>query len=226
MTSLVALLPMKAHSERVPGKNFRLFNGKPLFRWMLDTLTGLEEVERIVINTDARAMLAEHGVTESPRVTIRDRREELCGDFVSMNRILEDDLAAFPADGYLMTHATNPLLKAATLRAAIDRYRELRASDESDSLFAVTAHQSRFYRRDGTPVNHDPANLARTQDLEPLLEENSCVYLFSRQSFAATGARIGARPAMFATPLLESIDIDDADGFRLAELIVAATAER
>ena len=35
---IVALLPMKANSERVVGKNFRDFNGKPLFRWILDTL--------------------------------------------------------------------------------------------------------------------------------------------------------------------------------------------
>src|SRR5262249_9017177 len=51
---VVALLPMKGHSERVPGKNFRDFCGKPLFRWILDSLLSLPEIGLVVINTDAR----------------------------------------------------------------------------------------------------------------------------------------------------------------------------
>jgi CMP-N-acetylneuraminic acid synthetase len=210
---------MKAHSERVPGKNFRTFCGKPLFRWMLDTLLALDEVERVVINTDARATLERHGLTESPRVTIRDRRLDLRGEFVSMNRIIEDDLRAVPSDDYLMTHVTNPLLSPGTVRAAMLRYRELQRSGAADSLFTVNLCRSRFYRKDGKPVNHDPSSLVRTQDLEPLYEENSNLYLFSTSSFAATHARIGVNPAVFVTPRLESFDIDDEDGWSLAELV-------
>ena len=118
-TRLAALLPMKAHSERVPAKNFRHLAGKPLFRWMLDTLLSLEEVDRIIINTDARSQLEADGLTNEPRIVIRDRSPELCGDSVSMNLILADDIAATPADLYLMTHATNPLLSAETIRRAL-----------------------------------------------------------------------------------------------------------
>ena len=89
---VVALLPMKAHSERVKGKNFRDFCGKPLYAWVLDQLLSVAEIDQVVINTDAREILAQHGLRESERVVIRDRRPELCGDFVSMNRILEDSV--------------------------------------------------------------------------------------------------------------------------------------
>ena len=75
----VALLPMKAHSGRVPQKNFRLFAGKPLFRWILDTLLSLEEIECVIINTDAREILAGHGLLESKRIQIRDRKFHLRG---------------------------------------------------------------------------------------------------------------------------------------------------
>ena len=105
---VVALLPMKAHSERVKGKNFKPLAGKPLFKWILDSLLAVEDVDLVVINTDAREILLENGLQESDRVKIRDRKEELQGDFVSMNLILEDDIAAVPADTYLMTHTTNP----------------------------------------------------------------------------------------------------------------------
>jgi CMP-N-acetylneuraminic acid synthetase len=217
--SVVALLPLKAHSERVKGKNFRLFNGKPLFRWMLDTLLALEEIDLVVINTDARALLAENGLKDSPRVLIRDRKPEICGDFVSMNLIIADDLEAVPADCYLMTHVTNPLLGPATVRAALERFRASAKAGEADSLFTVNHFQTRFYRADGSPVNHDPDNLVRTQDLEPWFEENSNLYIFTRESFAQTRARIGRKPAMFATPKLESLDIDTQQDWDLAETV-------
>lgn len=215
--SLVALLPMKAHSSRVPKKNFRPLAGKPMARWMLDVLLAMEEVDQVVINTDARHILAEVGITNTDRVLIRDRREELCGDLVSMNLILEDDVAAAPAKQYLMTHTTNPLLTGATMSKAIAAYRQ---NPDCDSLFTVNRIQTRFYRADGSPVNHDPDNLMRTQDLEPWFEENSCLYLFTAESFAATGARIGRKPMMFETPPLESIDIDEQHQWDMAEALL------
>jgi CMP-N-acetylneuraminic acid synthetase len=220
---VVALLPMKAHSERVSGKNFREFCGKPLYRWILDTLLEVEAISRVVINTDAREILLENGLGEimqrDSRVVIRDRREDLCGDFVSMNLILEDDIEAVPGDLYLMTHTTNPLLGSQTIQAALAAFDAGRKDGSADSLFAVNRHQTRFYREDASPVNHDPANLIRTQDLECWYEENSNLYLFTGESFAATRARIGAAPLLFETPIEESVDIDDARTWRLAELI-------
>lgn len=215
-TKIVALLPMKANSERVRGKNFRDFCGKPLFRWILDALLAVPEISLVVINTDARAILAENGLTDGPRVRIRDRKPEICGDLVSMNKVLADDVANVPADLYLMTHTTNPLLSPATIRAALAAYAEAAASGKADSLFSVNRIQTRFYRADASAVNHDPDNLVRTQDLEPWFEENSNLYLFTRDSFAATGARIGKTPMMFATPRFESIDIDDQDDWDFA----------
>lgn len=215
---LVALLPMKAHSARVKGKNFRPFAGRPLFRWILDTLLEVPEIEQVIINTDAREILAENGLVETDRLLIRDRKPELCGDFVSMNKILADDIAAVPSEAYLMTHTTNPLLSADTINRALAAYKQ-GCLNGKDSLFTVNRFQTRFYREDGSPVNHDPNNLIRTQDLEPWYEENSNLYLFSANSFTATNARIGAQPVMFTTPTLESADIDDATGWHLAEII-------
>ena len=218
----VALLPMKAHSARVSGKNFRSFAGKPLFRWILDSLLSVEEIDQVVVNTDAREILADHGLTDSDRVLIRDRKPEICGDFVSMNLVLADDVAIVPADVYLMTHTTNPLLSASTIRGALAAFVEANQSGRADSLFTVNKFQTRFYRADASPVNHDPKNLIRTQDLEPWFEENSNLYLFSKESFAKTGARIGEKPMLFETPRSESADIDDQEGWDLAETLAKA----
>lgn len=215
----VALLPMKANSSRVPGKNFRVMAGKPLFRHILDTLLAVEAIDLVVINTDARDILAENGLTDSDRVLIRDRDADICGDTVSMNLVLENDIKAIPAETYIMTHTTNPLLGVETVAKAVDDYYSAVREGTGDSLFTVNKIQTRFYRKDGSPVNHDPDNLIPTQDLEPWFEENSNLYVFSAESFKATGARIGQKPIMLETPALESLDIDEPHDWDLAEAV-------
>lgn len=216
---IIALLPMKANSERVKGKNFKSLYGKPLFRWILDSLLALPEIAQVVINTDARTILAECGLVDSSRVLIRDRKPEICGDFVSMNKILADDIANVPADIYIMTHTTNPLLSSSTIGQALQVFLAASTEGKADSLFTVNRFQTRFYRHDGSAVNHDPNDLVRTQDLEPWYEENSNLYLFTAASFVSTNARIGRYPIMFETPRLESIDIDDHIDWQLAEAV-------
>ena len=217
---VVALLPMKANSERVKGKNFRDFAGKPLYRWMLDTLLSVEEIDLIVINTDARAILADDGLSESARVRIRDRREEICGDMVSMNLIIEDDITNIEADVFLMTHTTNPLLNRVSVKAAISDFKKALQDGRADSLFTVNKVQDRFYDRNVVPINHDPNNLIRTQDLEPWYQENSNLYLFTKKSFLQTQARIGTNPMMLETAPYESTDIDTPSDWDLGEVMV------
>ncbi|MEM7364096.1 MAG: acylneuraminate cytidylyltransferase family protein [Pseudomonadota bacterium] len=209
---LVALLPIKGHSARVPGKNFRAMAGKPLYRWMLDTLLELPEIDRVVINTDVPEEIRKQ-VPPTKRLLIRERTSALCGDEVSMNRIIEDDIEAVPAQRYVMTHATNPLLSVETIRSAVTQLRET----DCDSVFGVNRFQSRFYDDQLSPVNHDPDNLIPTQDLPPWYEENSCIYVFTKESFVASGSRIGLRPTVIETPKLESLDIDTPEDWILAE---------
>ena len=214
---IVALLPMKANSDRVKGKNFREFNGKPLFRWILETLLAVPEIDEVIINTDARAILADNGLVDGPRVRIRDRKPEICGDFVSMNLVLADDVANVPADIYLMTHTTNPLLSLESVRGTLAMFEQSLADGSADSVFTVNQFQTRFYRADASAINHDPDNLIRTQDLEPWFEENSNLYAFTAQSFASTKARIGRKPKMYVMGRTESVDIDDAESWQMAE---------
>ncbi len=218
---------MKANSARVTSKNFRSIAGKPLFQWILDTLAATPEIDRIVINTDARAILADNGLKDGDydgKVMIRDRKPEICGDFVSMNLVLGDDIENVSSDYYFMTHTTNPLLSGDTISAMVKNFLEKEKANEADSLFAVNRHQTRFYTPDGDPINHDPNNLIRTQDLPPYMEENSVGYLFTADSFHKTGARIGERPVMFETPRLESVDIDVATDWYMAESLLMRVA--
>lgn len=214
---LTALVPMKGHSERVKNKNLRLFAGDPLFFHVMRTLERAKRVDRICVNTDSE-VIADQLRQHFPDVIIHWRPEEIRGDFVSMNRIIGHDLAQIEGDHFLQTHATNPLLLPETVDRAAESW--LAQEKRFDSLFSVTAHRSRFYTEDGKPVNHDPIELLRTQDLPPLLEENSCIYLFSRRSFARTDTRIGQSPQLFAITPLEAVDIDTEQDFLLAETLL------
>jgi len=219
---IAALMPIKGHSERIPEKNFRDFCGRPFYHWVLDALQGVGAIKTVVINTDAREKLLETGVKEFPAVQLRTRKPELCGDLVSMNLVLADDVENVEADVYVMTHSTNPLLTTETIGKALDAFDAKFRTGECDSLFSVNKVQTRFYRGDGSAVNHDPENLVRTQDLEPWFEENSNLYVFSREAFQQAGRRIGRKPMMFVTPRLDSIDIDDWDDWILAEHLCRA----
>jgi CMP-N-acetylneuraminic acid synthetase len=214
---------MKAHSSRVPGKNYKELRGKPLFRWILDTLLELDFVDLVLINTDAQEELNTAGMPQSDRVILKARPAELRGDEVSMNRIIEHDIASHPASHYLMTHSTNPAISSATLRSAYDQYLA-GLENGHDSLFGVNRHQTRFYDKDAQPINHDPDNLIPTQDLEPWYEENSCYYFFSPGSFANTNARIGRKPLMHETPGGENVDIDEWREWHLADAILGMKA--
>ena len=224
---LTALLPMKAHSARVKSKNFRLIAGKPLYRWILDTLAAVSQIDDIVINTDARQILADDGLRDGDydgKVRIRDRRPEICGDFVSMNLVIADDIENTDSNYYLMTHTTNPLLSAKTIDRMIRKFSDAEQGKTADSLFTVTRHQTRFYTPEGEAINHDPKNLIRTQDLPPYLEENSLCYLFTRESFECTNGRIGKMPVLFETPQLESVDIDEPADWTIAESLLMRVA--
>ena len=163
---LIALLPMKGHSERVPNKNMKMFCGEPLYHAVMKSLEACDYVSEIVIDTDSD-IIAEDAVRNFRKVRILRRPQELQGDFVSMNEIINYDLTRHPEEKhFLQTHSTNPLISSATLNAAIQRY--FAALGEGyDSLFGVTKFQSRFYWANGSAINHNPAELIRTQDLPP-----------------------------------------------------------
>lgn len=214
---IIALLPMKGHSERVKNKNMRDFGGKPLYHAVLSTLLQCSNIEKVVINTDSDK-IKEDALKNFDRVEIIDRPAEIQGDFVAMNDIIGYDLAHTDGTYYMQTHSTNPLVSAETIDKAIEFFFENLGT--YDSVFSVTRLQTRLYWKDGSAINHNPAELLRTQDLPPVFEENSNFFIFSKESFKNAGnKRIGLKPAMFEQNKLEAVDIDDPEDFELAEIL-------
>jgi N-acylneuraminate cytidylyltransferase len=217
---VAAIIPIKDHSERVPEKNFRLLGGVPLYQIIIRTLLHSTLVEHVYIDTDSKR-IKESSVFHGERVTILERSEELIGDMVSVNKIIADDINRIPGEFFLQTHCTNPFINTSTIDAAIQIF--FGNAFEYDSLFSVTALRSRFYNSNFSPINHDPNELLRTQDLLPIYEENSNMYIFSREGFLKNNEkRIGRKPYLFEMNKIEALDIDNEDDFKLAEALCAS----
>lgn len=220
---IAALVPMRHHSVRVPEKNFRLIAGKPLYRYILSSLLAVPEIDQIVVDTDSEKIMEGINIY-FPSIKILQRPEHLRADSMPMNEILLHDTGKIEADLYLQTHSTNPLLKPETISKAINQL--LDNMPAFDSLFSVTKVQTRFWDQLTRPINHNPNILLRTQDLPPIFEENSCIYLFERRTLLEHRNRIGERPLMFEVDRSEAFDIDEELDFLLAELMISHQTKR
>lgn len=208
---------MRHHSQRVPGKNYRPLAGKPLYQHIVETLLACPEIAQVVVDTDSPPVIA--GLQRDfPQVLVLERPEYLRADHTPMNEILAYDTAQVQADFYLQTHSTNPLLRTQTISAAIqalvDNY------PAYDSLFSVTRLQTRLWDQLGRAINHNPAILLQTQDLPPVYEENSCLYIFTRQTLLSRRNRLGDRPMMFPIEAAEAWDIDEELDFEITNFLM------
>lgn len=222
MTEIAALVPMRHHSQRVPGKNFRLLAGKPLYQYIIETLMAVPEITSILVDTDS-APIMDGLRADFPTVRVIERPVHLRADDIPMNEILSHDTALVQADYFLQTHSTNPLLTAATLSTAIRSF--LGQVPVYDSMFSVTRLQTRLWDGLTRAINHNPAILLQTQDLPPVFEENSCFYLFTRANLLARRNRLGELPFMYAIPRQEAVDIDEEFDFQVAEIMMRARLE-
>ena|ERR1700722_14671493 len=219
MTRTVAVVPMRHHSERVPGKNFRPLAGIPLYHHVVRTLSSVPDINLIVVDTDSDFII-DDCATNFSHVKVLLRPEHLRDGAIAMNDVLLNTLDQVDADIVLQTHSTNPFLRADTVSAALKMF--TRTDREFDSIFSVTRLQARLWDAETKPANHDPSVLLRTQDLAPLFIENSCFFIFTPELLRERANRIGARPFMFEMASVEALDIDTEADFSLA----AAIAER
>ncbi len=213
---IAAFVPMRHNSQRVVGKNYRDFAGKPLYHRVVNSLLACSAITEVVIDTDSPTIM-EDAAVHFPQVTLLERPEHLRAGTTPMNDVLLNTVKQIEADYYIQTHSTNPLLKPETVISAVDAF--LENYPLFDSLFTVTRLQTRLWDPLARAINHNPAILLRTQDLPPVYEENSCLYIFTRDILAQRHNRIGLRPIMHEMDAGEAVDIDEEIDFTIAELL-------
>jgi len=215
----IVIVPLKYNSTRVPGKNYRLMNGKPLYWYIFNTLSQVSLIHKIICNTDSLEI--ENMVKKDfPNVQIYHRPKHLEGGDVSTNLLLLDTIESLGlADDkniFLQTHVTNPLLSYETINKCIERF----LNNHNDTLFTAKRLQTRLYDKDNNAMNHNVRELIPTQNLDPVYEENSCLYIFSYSILKQYNHRIGKNPYIYVMDDIESSDIDYESDFILTEQLM------
>lgn len=213
---IAALVPMRHNSQRVSGKNYRDFAGRPLYHWVIRSLLSCNDITEVVIDTDSDTIMQDAKLN-FPEVTLLKRPSHLTAGEIPMNDVLMNSLNQINADFYLQTHSTNPLLSSDTVQMAVNTFKK--NHPVYDSLFSVTRRQTRYWDSLARAINHNPNILLRTQDLPPTFEENSCIYIFSKEILATKHNRIGNRPYLFEMEEEEAQDIDVELDFKVAEFL-------
>jgi len=197
-----AFIPIKSYSERVPHKNMRLFDGRPLFQWIIDHAQEAGCFSDVFVDTDC--MTVADYATEQNCLVIR-RLPELATNTANGNDLLKYHLSIRPDyDAYFQLFATAPRLSPATIAACV---KALRDNPENDSILTVTQEVG-WYWFAGMPVNFRPGILPRSQDARCVVKETTGLYGIRRDSLARYGCRIGANPLMWEVDKEEAVDID------------------
>lgn len=207
----VAIVPMKLNNSRLPGKNTKSFtDGKPLCYYILSTLlkvSGVDEVYVYCSNQDIQNFIPD-GVKYLKRSTSLDQNT------TKMNEVLQAFAKDVPADIYVMTHTTAPFITVQSIEKGLEAVK----SGEYDSSFAAKRLQD-FLWKDGKPFNYQLNAIPRTQDLEPLYEETSGFYIYTSDVIKRMNRRIGCKPYIVEVSEIESVDIDEAEDFEIADAI-------
>ncbi len=208
---VVAFVPVKLNSERLPGKNLRPFtNGRPLISYILDTLTKVDNIDRsYVYCSDDRI---QKYLPKEICFLQRDPYYDL--STTPFNEVLTSFATLINADAYVLTHATAPFIQAESIQAGVEAVR----SGNYDSAVAVTKQQE-FLWKENQPFNYDPEQIPRTQDLAPIYAETCGLYVYTRNLILNKHRRIGNMPYLLEVSKIEALDINDAEDFQIADAV-------
>ena len=206
-----AIVPIKLNNERLPGKNTKMLGAKPLINYILDTLISVKDIDEIFVYCSNEAICS----CLPKQVSFMKRPEILDLPTSNFHQIFDSFMSRIDADIYVYAHATAPFVSGGTITDCI---RKVKTGDY-DSAF--TAHKIQDYLwSNNKPLNFDATNLPRSQDLEPIYRETSGIYVFTKAEYLQNKRRIGDRPYIKEVSFKESIDINTAEDFELAKLML------
>lgn len=203
----VAFIPIKLNSSRLAHKNILPINGYPLCWHVCHTVLHIPDVDEVYVYC-SDASIKQYIPKE---VIVKIRPAWLDGDEVKGFQIYEEFMKDVDADIYILAHTTSPFIKEKSIQNALQHI----LSGENDSAFSAQRIQT-FAWHQGNPVNYDPNDVPRTQDIEPIWVETSGFYIFKKEIFTVYNRRIGFNPYIQEVIGAEAIDIDERKDYELA----------
>lgn len=211
--TIKALVAVRSGSTRVDNKNLRPFCGSNLIRVKLEQLQRIQELDGIVLNSNDDEMLA---IGHEMGVTCVKREQYYASNQVVMSEVFVNMAKNCNADIIVYANVTNPLLKDDSLREAIAFYRE--HANEYDSVNSAHVLKE-FMFLNGKPLNFDPANQPRSQDLPNIYVPNAAFSILPRELMIRDRNIVARKPFMYEIDYYEAIDIDNLIDFEIAEYL-------
>lgn len=205
---VVAFVPLKLHSQRLPNKNILPLADKPLCWHIFSSLLKCEHIDQIYAYCSNAAI--KQYIPET--VIFLQRPSFLDDDNVLGEQIYREFIKSVEADVYILAHATSPLIKSKTIDLSIKKV----LFENYDSAFTVKEEKT-FAWYDNHPINYSLDHIARTQDLKPIYLETSAFFIFEKKVFTEYNRRIGFFPYMCVLNEEESVDIDTIEDYNLAK---------
>jgi regulator of RNase E activity RraA/CMP-N-acetylneuraminic acid synthetase len=213
--NIVAFVPAKGHSERVPGKNLAVLDGEHLFKRKLRQALDCPAISEVCLDTES------------------DEIADLASDLKVSRLVRPDALASNATDGHemfawecsqrtdadlwLQLLCTAPFVSATTIARAIDA---LLADPEADSLVGVS--RAKQYCWDGAVPAYGTGRIPNSVDLTATVVEAMSLYIVRRPpSGAVPTRRFGTRPILFDLDPVEQIDINRGSDLVIAETVAA-----
>jgi CMP-N-acetylneuraminic acid synthetase len=222
--SICAMIPARAGSKGIPGKNMKLLGGKPLLAHSVHAACQARCVSRVLLSTDDQS-LADVGVSlgaEVPFLRPAGLATDTSPVLDAVKHLLENMRTA---DGIipeyiLLLQPTSPFRTAEDIDAAY----ELMRSTNADAVISVTAakdHPLLCKKMDDcgriAPYIESPLTAARRQDLPPAYVPNGAIYLIKTSILLSAGTWCPPGTCAYIMPRERSIDLDTPADFELAE---------
>lgn len=210
MKKLVAVIPVRAGSQRVKDKNIRPFAGKSLLEHKIEIIKQLP-VDDIVVNTDSEEAIQ---IAQRENVSYH-RREPYFASSKCSNSEFHHYLAEVTeAENLLIAQVTAPLITQESYLKAIDTFYNV----DCDSLMSVKVLKE-FIWYNNKPLNYSLENTPNSQDLPEYLVPTFGLVVVKRASMLETRSYIGKNPHFYKVTQVEAIDIDTELDFEFAEFM-------
>lgn len=208
--TIKALIAVRSGSMRVENKNIRDFCGSSLLEVKLKQLMQVSQLDGVVVNSNDDEMLA---VASRLGAQAVKRDEYYASNTVSMSEVYRNMAYHTECDHIMYANATNPLTDVPLYEEAIRQYRK--SGDDTDSLVSV-CDVKEFLWQNGLPLNYDPLNQPRSQDLPDIVKLNFAISILPRDLMITKMNVVGNRPAFFRMNETDALDIDTELDFLMA----------
>ncbi len=207
-----ALIPVRSGSLRVANKNIRPFANSTLLEIKIKQMLSISSLDGVVVNSNDDTMLK---IAEKAGAETVKRDQYFATNEVSINEVYCNMAENFSADIMLFVHVTNPLLSNETIKNALNKYKNLAEHDSINTVHDV----KEFLWKDGVPINYDPTNKPRSQDLPNIITINHAVNIIDKNLAIKNKDIFGTKPFLLPIDKVEAIDIDDMLDFEFAEFM-------